>query len=136
MAPAERGFPLADLDQMLPECDAVVIACALAPETQELIDARRLGLMKSGALLINIARAAIVDEDALYEALRDGRIGGAAIDVWWRYANPSDSHRRPSRHPFHQLPNVIMTPHFSRFTQRTVDPPCGPLPRHIHRLIR
>jgi len=80
-APAETVFPLADLDRMLPLCDTVLIACALAPETTGLIDARRLALMKPGALLINVARAAIVDEDALYAALKDGHLGGAARRV-------------------------------------------------------
>jgi D-3-phosphoglycerate dehydrogenase len=67
---------------MLPLCDTVLIACALAPETKGLIDARRLALMKPGALLINVARAAILDEDALYAALKDGHLGGAARDVY------------------------------------------------------
>ena len=58
---------------MLTLCDTVLIACALAPETQGLIDARRLALMKPGALLINVARAPITDEDALYAALKDGQ---------------------------------------------------------------
>jgi phosphoglycerate dehydrogenase-like enzyme len=62
-APAETVFPLAELDRMLPLCDTVLISCGLAPETKGLIDARRLALMKPGALLINVARAAIVDED-------------------------------------------------------------------------
>jgi phosphoglycerate dehydrogenase-like enzyme len=80
-APAETVFPLADLDRMLPLCDTVLIACALAPETKGLIDARRLALMKPGALLINVARAAIADEDALYGALKDGHLGGARCMV-------------------------------------------------------
>jgi phosphoglycerate dehydrogenase-like enzyme len=63
-APAEVVFPLAELDRMLPPCDAVLVARELAPETSGLIDARGLALMKPGALLIN-ARARIVDEDAL-----------------------------------------------------------------------
>jgi phosphoglycerate dehydrogenase-like enzyme len=50
-----------------------------------LIDARRLALMKPSALLINVARAASVDEDALYAALKDSRLGGAALDLWWQY---------------------------------------------------
>jgi phosphoglycerate dehydrogenase-like enzyme len=79
-APAETAFPLAELDRMLPLCDTVLVACALAPETQGLIDARRLGSMKPGALLINVARARIVDEDALYTALKDGHLGGAALE--------------------------------------------------------
>jgi D-isomer specific 2-hydroxyacid dehydrogenase, NAD binding domain len=63
---------------MLPLCDTVLVACALAPETKGLIDARRLALMKPGALLINVARAAIVDEDALYGALKSKTAASAA----------------------------------------------------------
>jgi D-3-phosphoglycerate dehydrogenase len=63
--PAETIFPLTELDRMLPLCDTVLVACALAPETKGLIDTRRLALMKPGALLLNVARASIVDEDAL-----------------------------------------------------------------------
>jgi phosphoglycerate dehydrogenase-like enzyme len=120
-APAETVFPLADLDRMLPLCDTVLIACALAPETKGLIDARRLALMKPGALLINVARAAIVDEDALYAALKDGHLGGAALDVWWQYPTPAEPERRPSRRPFHELPNVLITPHSSSSSGATAD---------------
>jgi phosphoglycerate dehydrogenase-like enzyme len=95
----------------------VLIACALAPETKGLIDARRLALMKPGALLINIARAAIVDEDALYAALKDGQLGGAALDVWWQYPTPAE----PKRRPFHELPNVLITPHSSSSSGATAD---------------
>jgi phosphoglycerate dehydrogenase-like enzyme len=101
---------------MLPLCDTVAICTALGPETTGLIDARRLGLMKPGAFLINIARGQVIDEDALYATLRDGKIGGAAIDVWWQYPNPDEPTRRGSRHPFHELPNVIVTPHNSGWT--------------------
>jgi phosphoglycerate dehydrogenase-like enzyme len=110
-APAETVFPLTDLDRMLAWCDTLVITCGRAPETRGLIDARRLALMKPGALLINVARAAIVDEDALYTALKDGHLGGAALDVWWQYPTSAEPERRPSRRPFHELPNVLITPH-------------------------
>ena len=120
-APAEAVFPLAELDRMLPLCDTVLISCGLAPETKGLIDARRLALMKPGALLINVARAAIVDEDALYAALKDGRLGGAALDVWWQYPTQAEPDRRPSRRPFHELPNVLITPHSSSSTEATAD---------------
>jgi len=70
---------------MLPLCDTVLISCGLAPETRGLIDARRLALMKPGALLIDVARPAIVDEDALYTAVKDSHLGGATLDVWWQY---------------------------------------------------
>ena len=112
----ERVYPLSALDEMLPLCDTVAICAALGPETEGLFDARRLGLMKPTAFLINIARGTIVDEDALYAALRDRRIAGAAIDVWWQYPSAAEPQRRPSRHPFHELSNVIMTPHCSGWT--------------------
>ena len=89
-AGVERVYPLAALDEMLPLCDTVAICTALGPETTGLIDARRLALMKPGAFLINIARGQVIDEDALYAALRDGKLGGAAIDVWWQYPNADD----------------------------------------------
>jgi phosphoglycerate dehydrogenase-like enzyme len=112
----ERIYPLTALDEMLPECDTVAICAAHGPETERLVDARRLGSMKRSAFLVNIARGAIVDEDALYAALRDGTIGGAAIDVWWQYPTAAEPRRRGSLHPFHELPNVIMTPHCSGWT--------------------
>ena len=126
----------AELDRMLPQCDIVVIAAALAPETNGLIDARRLALMQPGALLINIGRGPIVDEEALYAALRDGRLGGAALDVWWRYPTAAERHPPPSRFPFHDLPNVLMTPHSSSFTEGSADRRYGGIVANIDRLSR
>jgi len=64
---------------------------------------------------------AIVDEDALYAALKDGRLGGAALDVWWQYPTQAEPERRPSRRPFHELPNVLITPHCSSATDATAE---------------
>jgi phosphoglycerate dehydrogenase-like enzyme len=119
-APAETAFPLAELDRMLPLCGTVLVACALAPETQGLIDARRLGSMKPGALLINVARARIVDEDALYTALKDGHLGGAALE-YGGDTPPKLSRMEASRRPFHELPNVLITPHCSSSTDATAE---------------
>jgi len=119
--PAETVFPLTELNRMLPLCDTVLVSCGLAPETKGLIDARRLALMKPGALLINVARAAIVDEDALYASLKEGHLGGAALDVWWQYPTHAEPDRRPSRRAFHELPNVLITPHSSSSTDATAD---------------
>jgi len=116
----ERIYPLAELDQMLPLCDTVAICTALGPETTGLIDARRLALLKPTAFIINIARGQVIDEDPLYAALRDRTIAGAAIDVWWQYPSPAEPNGRGSRHPFHELPNVIVTPHNSGWTQGMV----------------
>ena len=133
---ASEIYPLAGLDRMLPRCDVLLIAAGLGPETRGLIDSRRLALMKPAALLINIGRAAIVDEEALYEALRDSRLGGAALDVWWQHWSPEHPDRRPSRCPFHELPNVLMTPHCSGFTEGTADRRWGDLAANLDRWVR
>ena len=131
-----RIFPMSELDQMLGECDVVVLSCALTAETTGLIDRRRLAAMKPDALLINLARGPIADEDALFEALRDGTIGGAALDTWWRYPSAQEPAPRPSRHPFHELPNVIMTPHCSPRTDATIERRSRDVARNIDRLVR
>lgn len=100
------------LPWLLGEADFVALACPLDDSTRGLIDAEAFAQMKRGAVLINVARGGVVDEDALYEACRGGHIGGAAIDVWWRYPK-DDAPFFPSRHPLHELPNVILTPHTS-----------------------
>jgi phosphoglycerate dehydrogenase-like enzyme len=132
----ERVYALTELDNMLPACDFVVLCTALGPETEGLIDARRLALMKRSAFLVNIARGQIVDEDAIYAALRDDRIGGAALDVWWQYPNAAEPERRPSRHPFHDLSNVIMTPHCSGWTEGMVARRWSEVAENINRFVR
>jgi phosphoglycerate dehydrogenase-like enzyme len=73
-------------------------------------------MMKPTAVLINVARAEIVDEEALYRALAEKRLAGAARDVWYRY--PTDAGPTlPGRRPFHELANVLMTPHVSGWTE-------------------
>ena len=132
----ERVFPLAALDEMLPLCDTVAVCTALGPETTGLIDARRLGLMKPGAFLINIARGQVIDEDPFFAALSGGKLGGAAIDVWWQYPSPAEPNRRGSRHPFHELPNVIVTPHNSGWTSGMVRRRWDEIADNICRFVR
>jgi phosphoglycerate dehydrogenase-like enzyme len=132
----ERVYPLSELDRMLPACDFVVVCTALGPETEKLIDSNRLGLMKRSAFLVNIARGAVVDEDAVYQALRDRSIAGAALDVWWQYPNAAEPERRPSRHPFHELPNIIMTPHCSGWTAGMVARRWAEVAGNINRFAR
>jgi len=131
----ERVFPLAQLDAMLPECDTVALCTALGPETTGLIDARRLALMKPTAFLINIARGQVIDEDAVFAVLRDGGIGGAALDVWWQYPTAAEPSRRGSRHPFHELPNVIVTPHNSGWTRGMVRRRWDEIAENIRRFV-
>jgi phosphoglycerate dehydrogenase-like enzyme len=72
--------------------------------------------MKPTGVIVNVARGAVIDEDALYAALAENRIGGAIIDVWWSYPSADKPEAPPSRHPFHKLTNVLRTPHSSGWT--------------------
>lgn len=108
--------PLASLDALLPDADFVVVACALADATRGLLDTRRLALLKPSAVVVNVARGPVIDEAALYRVVAERRIGGAILDVWWRYPTADDPRRAPSAHPFAALDNVIMTPHCSAWT--------------------
>jgi len=93
-----------DLDELLPRADSVVITLPLTAETRGMFDRRRIGLMKPGAILVNIGRGPVVDEVALVDALRSGRLRGAALDVYATEPLPADS-------PLWELDNVILSPH-------------------------
>ena len=104
------------LDDVLGRADYLVVALPATAETRGLIGEAQLAAMKRTAMLVNVARAEIVDEDALYRALADRVIAGAALDVWFRY--PTDAApTHPARRPFHELPNVLLTPHVSGWTE-------------------
>ena len=123
------------LDRFLEEADYLAVTLPLSPATEGLIDARRLALMKPSAYLINVARARIVDETSLFEALSSGSIAGAALDVWYRY--PADTEpTRPSSLPFHELDNVLMTPHVSGWTESMLDARAALIAGNIERVAR
>ncbi|HWP47785.1 MAG TPA: 2-hydroxyacid dehydrogenase [Candidatus Limnocylindrales bacterium] len=113
-----------DLPQLLSQADFIVLCCPLTEETRGLIGTREFNRMKPTAYLINIARAEIVNEEALYQALWEKKIAGAALDVWYRYPrgypSTSDEQCFPSRFPFQDLDNVIMTPHISGRAESTL----------------
>jgi phosphoglycerate dehydrogenase-like enzyme len=119
---------LGDLDSLLPAADVVVLATPHTPDTHRLLDARRLGLLKPTAVLVNVARGDVVDEAALVEALRDGRLGGAALDVYEREPLPPDS-------PLWDLPNVLVSPHsastVAEENERITDLFCENLRRYL-----
>jgi phosphoglycerate dehydrogenase-like enzyme len=98
------GAELVELDVLCRESDFIVVMCALTPETHHLFDAKRLRLMKESALLVNVARGAVIDQTALTAALRERRIRGAGLDVFEHEpVDPAD--------PLLSLENVILTPH-------------------------
>src|SRR5262249_42290998 len=104
------------LDEVLLRADYLAVTLSLNEQTRSLIGARELSLMKPTARLVNVARAEIVDQDALYQALAARRIAGAALDVWYRYPKEPGP-TLPARRPFHELDNVLMTPHVSGWTE-------------------
>jgi phosphoglycerate dehydrogenase-like enzyme len=104
------------LDEVLGRSDYLVLTLPLTPATRGLIGEAQLRSMQATAVLVNVSRADIVDEQALYQALAERRLAGAALDVWYRY--PTEAVPTwPARQPFHELPNVLMTPHVSGWTE-------------------
>lgn len=94
------------LDALLPQADAVLVCLPGSPFTKDMLDARRIGLMKAGSVLVNIGRGSIVNTEALMEALRSGHIAAAGLDV-------TDPEPLPPDHPLWDCPNVLITPHIS-----------------------
>lgn len=117
--PREAAAGLDALPALLERADFVLVALPLSDETRGLVGARELELLGPQGYLLNPARGPVVDERALYHALRDGTIAGAAIDTWYRYPSAEGEVTAPSEFPFAELPNVVMTPHVSGRSQET-----------------
>lgn len=110
----ETGVRLLPLADALAAADYVSLHLPLTPETHHLVGRRELGLLPPGAVLVNAARGGLVDEAALAEALRSGRLGGAALDV--REVEPP-----PPGDPLAELPNVLLTPHLAGHTEEALE---------------
>ncbi|KOX33077.1 hypothetical protein ADL06_09715 [Streptomyces sp. NRRL F-6491] len=109
---AARGVGLTTTDELLTAADVVIVACPLTDRTRGLIDFRALAAMQPHAYLVNVARAGVVDEPALYAALKERRLGGAALDV----------HATESGTPaLAELDNVVLTPHIGAMTRDAQD---------------
>jgi phosphoglycerate dehydrogenase-like enzyme len=117
---ADRADRIENLPAMLRDVDFLVIACPLTDETRGLLGRAELAAMRPHAVLINVGRAAIVDEDALYEALAARRLGGATLDVWYHYPTSEAPDILPSQRPFEQLPNVHCTAHSCAWTREMI----------------
>ncbi len=109
-----EGVRLVPLDDLVAQSDVIVLCCPLSPETAGLIDARRIARMKPRALIVNVSRGPVVDEAALIAALRQGQIGGAALDVFATQPLPPD-------HTFFSFENVILTPHMAGITEESME---------------
>lgn len=105
--------PVSSLDELLPACDFVSVHVPLVEETRGLLGARELGLMRPGSVLVQAARGGVVDEGALVEALRDGPLAGAGIDVFGEEPPPAD-------HPLFSLGTAVLSPHTAASTQQAM----------------
>lgn len=106
-------YPPASLHALLPQAAAVIVCLPHTEDTTGLLGAPELALLPADATVVNVGRGPIVDQEALYHALKEGKIHAAGIDVWYNY--PQDEAARantaPSDHPFATLDNVVMSPH-------------------------
>lgn len=116
----DRAFGLDALPAFWATADAFVVSVPLAEGTRGIVGAAAFAAMRPHAVLLNVGRGATVDERALFQALQAGTIAGAAIDTWYRYPSPDQPGPTPSALPFESLPNLVMTPHMSGWTNGTI----------------
>lgn len=121
-------WPTDRLDELLAASDFTVIAAPLTPETRQLFDKSRMARMKKGAVLINVGRAAIVDQDALVEAISTGHLGGAVLDVVEPEPLPAD-------HPLWTFENVLLTPHIAAASPRIAERHLATLVENVRRFV-
>jgi phosphoglycerate dehydrogenase-like enzyme len=117
------------LPELLPQADVVALTCPLTPQTENLIDAKAIGLLRPSAVLINVARGRVVDEAALIEALQAKRLAAAGLDVTREEPLPPAS-------PLWTMPNVLLTPHTAGETQSYEDSVIDILLENLERMWR
>lgn len=110
----ELGVELAEFDEVLERADVVSLHVRQSPEADGMLGAEKLALMKPGAILVNTARGALIDEQALVAALRKGELGGAALDVFVEEPLPAG-------HPLLEAPNTLLTPHSAGLTPEALE---------------
>jgi len=113
--------PVDQLKKYLPQAEILVLAVPLTDETEGLIGAEQLALLPDNAILINISRGRVVDQQALYSALKDRKLFGAGLDVWYSYPTdePSRKNTLPGDYPFHELDNIVISPHRAGLVKET-----------------
>jgi phosphoglycerate dehydrogenase-like enzyme len=124
------------LGDLLLESDVVVVSAPLTPATEGMIGADQLRALGRDGVLINVGRGLLVNEHALFDALRNGDVRGAAIDVWYRYPTKPGETTAPATLPFGELDNVLMTPHSSGITTDTFGGRADDIAANVGRLAR
>ena len=106
-------YSMNELHSLLPRCDFLILALPLTPHTTGILAEKELALLSPHAFVVNIGRGELIDQHALFTALKEKRIAGAALDVWYHYPTDTESrsHTAPADEPFGELDNIIMSPH-------------------------
>ena len=111
-------FPNDQIKEAVSKADVVICTVPLTDSTRSMINDEMFGLMKDGVVFINMSRAAVVDEDAAWNALQSGKLGAFGSDVWWNVPKRGESQSYPSaKHEFWTLDNVLMSPHRAGFIE-------------------
>jgi phosphoglycerate dehydrogenase-like enzyme len=124
------------MNDLLRESDFVVVACDLNEETEGMIGAPQLAMMKPDSVIINVARGRIIAEEPLYNALKNKEIGGAILDTWYNYIGPDKQDVWPSNYPFQDLDNVILSAHESASTSEQVERRWKFVASNLNRMIK
>lgn len=127
-------YPLSELDTFFSTVDVLVVALPLTEATAGLVDKNAFAAMRPDSLIINVGRGPVIEENALYEALKAKEIGGAVIDTWYIYPQGKNNAPYPGRLPFHKLNNIIITPHMSGWTWGTINRRQQVMAENIRRL--
>jgi phosphoglycerate dehydrogenase-like enzyme len=126
---AHEGLERVPLDTLLAESDIVSLHVPLTPQTRHMIGQEQLARMKRGAYIVNTARGGLIDECALLDALKSGKLAGAALDVF-------EQEPMPATHPLYALPNVVLTPHISAGTRDALATKMSALFANVERFFR
>jgi len=129
---------IAEAEDYIRQADFIILSLPLTNESRAMVDQTFLSYMKKSAFIINVSRAPIIDQDALFEKLESGDIAGAALDVWWNYpAEWGSAGQLPSeKHPFHKLDNVVLSPHRAAYSENVMEEQIRFVARNILRFIQ
>ncbi|WP_280570604.1 2-hydroxyacid dehydrogenase [Chromohalobacter sp. 296-RDG] len=130
----DAAYTLDALTEFYRSIDDLVVALPQTPATKGLVAGAAFDALPAHARVINVGRGGVVDAESLYLALSDKQIAGAVIDTWYRYPNDDNPHTQPSDLPFHELDNILMTPHMSGWTRGTIERRKDAIAENINRL--
>lgn len=130
------AHPLGDVAAMAAQVDILINTLPLTDETEGVIGAEVFAAMPPHAIIMNVGRGPVIAEAPMYEALKEARIGGAILDTWYVYPSATAPHPMPANLPFQELPNVLITPHMSGWTEGTIARRRDTVAENINRLAR